>query len=188
MTVLMTGTVLLAITLSDVAPKVDVIPQLFSKDPMDFGQLVEVKNLNTQIKEKDLIDEMLVRFYIENRINYIPDLDELSYRYEGMGPISRLSAPNVYNEFLAQVGNYVESISEEAATRAADIIQVERTDNNFRVDFDVYLYDRGSISYGGRRRATVRIDHAPGYRGFAADFANPYGLVVVSYRETGVKK
>ena len=188
MIVLMTGTVLLVITLSDVAPKVNAIPQLFSKDPMNFGQLVEVTNFNTQVKEKALIDEMLVRFYIENRVNYIPDISELSYRYGEMGPIRRLSSPGVYGEFLAQIGNFAEGVSAESATRSADIIQVRRTDNNFTVDFDVYAFNKGIISFMGRRRATVRIDYSPAYRGFMSDFVNPYGLIVVSYRETGVKK
>ena len=94
----------------------------------------------------------------------------------------------MYDEFLAQVGNYTEVSKAENETRAADIIQVERTDNNFRVDFDVYLHTKGGVIYAGRRRATVRIDHTPAYQGLMSDFVNPYGLVVVSYRETGVKK
>ena len=186
--VLLTMAVLFVLTLSNMAPQLNVVPQLFLKDPMNFNQLAEVTNLKARIKEQKLIDEMLVRFYIENRVNYIPDMIELSYRYGDEGPVYRLSAPDVYSQFLKTVGNYTESDEENTATTVADILQVDRMDNTFTVDFDVYNYDKGIMSFGGRRRATVRISHAPAYRGFGADFVNPYGFVVVSYGETGLKK
>ena len=188
-TVLLTITVMLVMTLSNVAPRVDVIPQLFTRQQMNFNQLVEVTNMNAPVKEKELIDEMLVRFYIENRINFIPDKDELTYRYGIGGPIHRLSAPGVYGGFMAQVGNFEESLEGETGTRMADILGVSRDRNNtFTVDFDVYEYNKGSMTFGGRRRATVRISYSSAYRQFGRDFANPYGMVVISYRETGLKK
>lgn len=182
--------IMLVITISNTASRVKVLPQLFSPDIMKFGHFVETTNMNVPVKESKLIDEMFVRFYIENRNNYIPDLYELSYRYGGRGPVGRLSTPAVFNQFLAQIGNYAENLQQDGTpvTRAIDITRLTRQDNTFSVDFDVYQFDEHTISYIGSRRATVRIAHSPAYRNFSADFANPYGFVVVFYKESSLKK
>ena len=182
--------IILVITISNTASKVVVIPQLFSPDAMKFGHFVETTNMKVPVKEKKLIDEMFVRFYIENRNNYIPNLSELSYRYGGRGPIARLSAPAVFSQFLGQIGNYAENIQQDGSptTRAIDITSVTRQDNTFSVDFDVYQFDEHTISRLVSKRATVRIAHSPAYRNFSSDFANPYGFVVVFYKESLLKK
>lgn len=179
------------ITLSNTASRITVVPQLFSPDVMKFNHLVETTNMQIPVKEAKLIDEMLIRFYIENRNEYIPNLQEMSYRYGGNGPIARLSSPAVYNAFQAQIGNFAENMQDKTnvATKTIDITRLVRQDNVFTVDFDIYHFDGFRPSYGGTRRATVQIRrNVPQYRRFSTDFANPYGVVVVSYRETPLKK
>jgi type IV secretory pathway component VirB8 len=181
--------ILLVITISNTASRVRVLPQLFSPDIMRFNHFIETTNMQVPVKEKSLIEEMLVRFYVENRNNYIPNLYELSYRYGANGPVARLSSPAVFNAFQAQVGNFTENLEEKGSTtKTIDIFRLTRQDKVFTVDFDIYQFDGVKMSSGGSRRAILQIAETPLYRKFSTDFSNPYGLVVTSYRETPLKK
>ena len=189
--VLMVICLILVMTLSEMAPRVVVLPQLISKDTMRFDQFVEVTNLKAPVKERKLIDEMLIRFYVENRHFYIPDIAEMSYRYGRWGPVGRMSAPNVYGAFMKSKGNYLENIRNETATKMADITSVTRRDNTFTVDFDVYSLDHERRAFAGSRRATIEVGYNPRMSDrlkFAKDFANPYGLYIKIYEESGLKK
>ena len=186
--VLMTICLIMVLTLSNMAPRVTVLPQLFSQDTMRFGQFVEATNLGAQVKEKNLIEEMLLRFYVENRHFYIPDGHELVYRYGGGGPIARLSQPNIYLKWVAGKGNYLERLQESTETTTVDIVNFKKDDKTFTIDFDVYRFNNGQQMFGGRRRATIRVGYDPRRRSFGKDFANPYGLFVWHYDETALKK
>ena len=184
--ILVVVALLFVITLSRMAPRITVIPQLFPKDVMRFDQFSEATHIQAKSKDANLIDEMFVRFYIENRKNYIPDLWEMAYRYGRSGPVARLSLPAVYNSYRAGIGNFQEK--KEKASTVTDIVRLSRLDNTYTVDFDVYRYLGGQTSFSGRRRATLRISHMKRYRRYGKDFANPYGFVVTSYSESPLKK
>ena len=187
--VLLSVLILLVITVSNTVSRVHVVPQLFSPDIMHFNHFVETTNMQVPVKEKRLIEEMLIRFYVENRNNYIPNLRELIYRYGPTGPIARLSSPDVFNAFTEQVGNFTENLQEKGfTTKGVDIVRLTRQDKVFTVDFDIYQFDGARASFQGSMRATIQISESPAYRQFLGDFSNPYGLVVTSYRETPLKK
>ena len=188
--VLMTICILFVITLSNMAPQIRVIPQLFRPDTMSANQFVEATAINphVSVKESKLIDEMLIRFYIENRYFYVPDIKELRYRYGGRGPVARLSRPDVYAAFAKSKGNYLENVQNNPDTVTVDILNVRRRDNVFTVDFDIYRFTDGRQAFSGTKRATVKIGHNWGLRSFGADFVNPYGFFVMSYDETSLKK
>lgn len=182
--------ILFVITIANTASRVSVVPQLFMPDIMKFNHFMEVTNMQVPVKEKKLIEEMLVRFYVENRNEYIPNLYELSYRYGGNGPIARLSSPAVFGDFLAQIGNFTENLQEKGVTtNSIDITRLDRQDNTFTVDFDVYQFDGNRVILTESRRAVVKIVTGnPAYMRFSSDFSNPYGVFVDFYRETVLKK
>ena len=188
--ILMAICIVLVLTLYNMAPHIQVVPQLFRKDTMNANQFVEATAINPYVsnKESKLIDEMLIRFYVENRYFYVPDIAEVRYRYGRRGPVARLSAPGVYATFSKSKGNYLENIQNNLYTESVDIWRINRRDNVFYVDFDVYRFLDGRESLRGTKRATVKIDHNWGRRSFGKDFANPYGFYVVSYDETALKK
>lgn len=226
--VLLLVTIWLVTTLSDMAPKINALPQIFSQNAMSFNESVETTNLNSgwcslldgndsisaqnlkkklrlrceeddkayagmarPFEEMELVDEMLMRFFIENWNGYIPDLSEMSYRYGGQGPVARLSTPAVSGQFSKKTAGFAEKLKEDAqnmATRSVDILRVVRSDNTFTVDFDIINYDGKTKSFGGRWRAVARITHSPGYRQFGRDFINPYGFVITYYKEDPLKK
>ena len=226
--VLMFVTIWLTTTLSDMAPKLNVLPQVFSRDAMNFNEFVETTNLNSgwcslldgddsiqaqdlkralrlrcdedevrsvgmarPFEEMGLVDEMLMRFFIENWHNYVPDLKEMSYRYGRRGPVRRLASSAVARQYAQKTAGFAEKLKENehnTATKTVDIIKITRSGDTFTVDFDIINYDGKSKSSGGRWRATARMTHRPAYRQFGRDFINPYGFVVIYYKEDPLKK
>ena len=181
----------IVLTLSHMAPQVAVLPQLFSPDIMRFGQRVEATNLNAgeQLTDRKLIDEMLVRFFVENYHFYIPDRWELDYRYGPLGPIARLSTPAVYRKFMADKKDYRTNVENKRYTQMADITSVSRRDNVFTVDFDLYEMHDMKVSKAGSRRATLRVGFYRGRQLYLTDFVNPFGLTVEVYDESlNIKK
>ena len=190
---LITICLVLVMTLFNMSSEIRVMPQLFRRNTMNANQFMEATaiNKNVPLKESKLIDEMLIRFYIENRYFYVPDRDELTYRYGVDGPVWRLSSSNVYNSFIASKGNFIEDTQKNFDTTTVDIWQINRRDNVFYVDFDIYHITEGKQGFGGTKRATVKIAHdqSRGDRSLKYwDFVNPYGFYVVSYDETALKK
>ena len=189
--VLMFLMVWIVLTLSNMAPQVAVLPQLFSPDIMRFGQRIEATNLNAgqQLTDRKLIDEMLVRFFVENYHFYIPDRWELDYRYGPMGPVARLSTPKVYSGFMADKKDYRNDIENKTYTQMADITRVSRRDNVFTVDFDLYEMKGFKVQKVGSRRATLRVGFYKGRQLYLTDFINPFGLTVEVYDESqNIKK
>ena len=181
----------LVLTLSHMAPQVAVLPQLFSPDIMKFNQLLEATNLDAgeHLTDRRLIEEMLIRFFVENYHFYIPDKWELGYRYGPRGPIARLADPAIYRKFINSKEGFAENTENNLTTTMADITRVTRKDNVFTVDFDTYAMDDMQPRMTGSRRATIKVNYFKGRKQFKSDFVNPFGLTVVSYDETvNVKK
>ena len=188
---LMVVCIILVMTLSKMAPEVQVIPQLFRRDAMSANQFIEATAINpkVRVKESKLIDEMLVRFYVENRYLFVPDKSELFYRYGPFGPIARLSTPALYSQFIQSKGNYLEKAQNNTDTESIDIWDVRRRDNVFYVDFDIYNFSGGRPTFRGTKRATIKIGHNWNKRSLnRKDFVNPYGFYVMSYEESTLKK
>ena len=57
----------LILTLLQMAPKLKVIAQILSTAPMRSEQLLQTEPFSSDTGDKSLIDEALLRFYLENR-------------------------------------------------------------------------------------------------------------------------
>lgn len=175
--------------LYDNAPRIKVLPQIFNKEPMRFNQFVEATNLRARLADKELIDEMLLRFYVEKRHTKVPDFDYLEYAWGDSGPVARLSTGPVYRAFIGSKGDYLEDLKDNTNTTTVDIVEIKREDRNtFRIDFDIYGYTDGHVGRMGARRAMLKVDYYPNCMRYATDFANPFCMVVKNYDETGLKK
>ena len=186
--VVMAVNIFLALILVHFAPQIQVVAQLFSPNIMNFGQLTEATSFDGQVSDKRLIDEMLVRYYVRMRNDFIRDQYELSNRWGPSGPVARLSSLNVYQDFWAQKGEMEELAKKYPGTAATYITSVSRLDNIFTVDFDVYEWVNGGVARVSGRRAVIRVSDIPTRRSFATDMVNPYGLTVLQYTETEKKR
>lgn len=186
--ILMAINIFLALTLAHFAPEIRVVAQLFSPNIMNFSHLNEATSFEGQVSDKRLIDEMLVRYYIRMRHDFIRDEYELTNRWGPRGPIARLSAPDVYQAFFAKNGNLEETVKRYPGTASVHITDVSRLDNIFTVDFDIYEWANGGLARVQSRRAVIRFVDVPSRRSFAVDMVNPYGFTVTQYTETQKKR
>ncbi len=177
----------LILTLLQMTPKLQVIAQILTNSPMQSNQLLQTEPFSQRGGEKNLIDETLVRFYMDMRHSSFHDQTELEYRWGRGGAVARLSAPNVYEKFAAGRLDNLQSIANAQTTTSIDILSLTRLDNIFTIEFDVYTYNRGMIE-STRKIAIVTVGYNPSRKFYNTNYSNPFGMFVRSYEESVKKK
>ncbi len=176
----------LILTLIQMAPKLQVIAQILTTSPMQSNQLLQTEPFSYNAGDKKLIDETLIRYYMDARYTSFQDKDEMQRRWGGAGPVARLSTQDVYRKFAGDLKEKLTAVNNSNTTTNVDIISISRLDNIFTIEFDVYTYGRGNVR-SQRKVAVVTVGYNPGRRFFNASYSNPFGMFVKSYQES-VKK
>ena len=89
----------LILTLLQMAPKLQVVAQVLTSSPMTSVQLLQTEPFSQSTSDKKLIDETILRFYLDSRYNTFQDKDEMNYRWGSRGPVAFFSSPAVYRAF-----------------------------------------------------------------------------------------
>ncbi len=176
----------LILTLLQMAPKLQVVAQVLTSSPMTSVQLLQTEPFSQSTSDKKLIDETILRFYLDSRYNTFQDKDEMNYRWGSRGPVAFFSSPSVYRTFAAGLKDKITAIASNKSSTSIDIISVSRIDNIYTVEFDVYTYIRGQVSKK-RRIAVVEVAYNPARRSFNAIHSNPFGMYIQKFTET-IKK
>ncbi len=185
--VIMGVNLFIILTLLQMAPKLQVIGQILTTSPMESNQLLQTEPFSQRGGEKNLIDETLVRFYMDARYTTFRDKNEMEYRWGRGGPIARLSSSDVYQKFSAGRMENISAVANSHAITSIDILSLTRLDNIFTIEFDVYTYNRGAISTT-RKVAIVTVGYHPSRKFYNTSYSNPFGLFVRSYEESVKKK
>ncbi len=185
--ILMGINLFLILTLLQMTPELKVIAQILTTSPMQSNQLLQTEPFSRRGGEKNLIDETLVRFYMDSRYSTFHDKREMEYRWGRGGPVARLSSPDVYDKFRGGLPEDMSSVANAHSTTSIDILSLTRLDNIFTIEFDVYTYNRGTIS-SKRKVAIVTVGYHPSRKFFNTNYSNPFGLFVRSYEESAKKK
>lgn len=173
------------LTLMQMAPKLTIIAQVLTS-PMNSSQFIQAEPFSADISDKNLIEEMLIRSYITNRYFIVPDEEEMKFRWSGFGVVGQMSTPNVYEAFYKSLGELPENVRTLEFTQNADIRRVERHNDTWTVEFDVYRL-MGGVATKQTKVAVLESARAPQMGWYRTDFSNPYGFFIYSYNE-GVKK
>ena len=176
----------LILTLMQMAPRLKVMAQILTTSPMQSNQLLQTEPFSYNAGDKKLIDETLIRFYMDSRYTTFQDKEEMQNRWGGRGPVARLSTQDVYKSFAGNLKEKLTEINNRNTTTSIDIISISRIDNIFTIEFDIYTYGRGAVR-SQRKVAVVTIGYNPGRQFFNAKYSNPFGMFVKSYKES-VKK
>lgn len=176
----------LILTLLQMAPKLQVIAQILTTSPMHSTQLLQTEPFSQNTSDKKLIDETLLRYYLENRYSSFADKVEMGYRWGGAGPVAFFSAPDIYRKFAQNLKEKISAIHASKTTTSIDILSISRLDNIFTVEFDIYKYNRGQIQKK-RRVAVIEIAYSARRRSFNRLHSNPYGMYIKSFTEKAKK-
>ncbi len=194
---------IIVLTLMQMAPKLKIIAQVLPSSETTInssnhiqvdtlpikGLLGSTSDINKQ--NRSLIDEMLVRYYIDARLTAFADEWEMNARWAPRGVINRLSAPGVYRAFYSkELREKIKGIKNEKATQSVDIVSISALGNTYTVEVDIYIHnpfephERPRVQ---RRVINMQIAHRPHIHHYNNIESNPYGFYVVQYNEK-VKK
>ena len=178
--------VFLALTALQTARSAQVVAQFFTATKEAKGILVEFSQLNSitpmETIDRKLLDEMMVRYYLEMRYTQIPDQQEMAYRWGIGGPVHILSGPLVYNEFSKDLKKKIESLPDVVKT--IQIQKVTHTGAGFDIDFLIFdNYSDGRPSTYSGRNVMVDFTYSKSRRRYQGNYTNPYGIVFTRFSE-----
>ncbi len=171
----------LVLTLQQTAPQLQVLAQIVPQDTVTSKQLSVLEPFDAEMMEQGKIEEMLVRFYLNNRYQFIPDVTEMTRQWNSV--LRSLSTASVFNEFDPPAD--LEKLDKATFTTSAFVRSLNRIDNTWTAEVEVYtrnmengmvtlkIYDVVLETISDKSLAFV-----------SRDFLNPFGLRVIAYRET----
>ncbi len=178
------------LTLMQMAPQLKIIAQVLTT-PMNSTQFIQtdplsddIRNQNfTKLTDKNLIEEMFVRYYLTQRYMIVNDEADMLQHWSAGGPVAILSTPDVYYKFYTGLGELPEKIRELPYTQNIDILSISRLNNTWTVEFDIYRLN-GTIVTKKTQVARLTTAEAPYLRFFRTTSANLYGFVVVEFEDS----
>ena len=177
--------VLLALTAVQVGGDLKVVAQFFSTTK-ESPILRKFSQLNTlspiEMGDRRLIDEMLMRHYLEMRYEQMPDVREMRYRWGIPGPVYILSSFKVYNDFAKGLEKKLNDLPDVVVT--VQIKDVKRHDNVFVVNFSVLENLPNGQVHRKEKNAVLEFRYARGRPRWDPKLINPYGLIFVRFEET----
>ena len=130
----------------------------------------------------DLLEQMIVRYYVEMRYTIIPDAVEMVRRWGIRGPIRLLSSNQLYQTFIAKEA-HLDRIKENKVkiTQTVDIKEVRKMRAGaYRVSFDVYIKSGSVMRRKGPIIVSLVYRYSNKYRFFSSDFSNPLGMYFIA--------
>lgn len=182
---------LLSLTAWQMSKKLHVVAQFFptTKNSATLGEFSQLNTLSpldiSGEKDREQIEEMLARYYLEMRYTQIPDGYEMAHRWGIGGPVFLLSTPSLYNKFAKNLESRLDSLPE--IVRTIDIEDVKHKGGLFEIRF--YVYENLSTGQvrGQYKMALLKYDYVPVRRIRSPYFSNPYGLVFTNIEENVIQ-
>ena len=180
----------LSLTVLQAQQALHVVSFVVPEEIREFKQFAEVLSFddvrgNTELR--DLLEEMMVRYYIEMRYTMLADFSEMQRRWGSGGAVWRLSSPKVFRGFAINEEKLQDLCVEKKVTQTVRITSVKK---EVRGVYSV-LFNLTRIVSGKQTEKKMKVSlgytYANGYRIFRSDFVNPYGLVFVGFDATEVK-
>ena len=171
------------VTLFQAVLQIHVVAQVVHQNTLFLSDLAQMTPLAVTNRLK--IDEMLVRYYLEMRYSVIRDKMEMARRWAAGGIIDYLSSPAAYKAFAPSQAE-VESKISNTPSRVIDITRLERHDDYYSVDFD--LYELGNNRWNKRSRTVVlQFAYARVRAALSPAIGNPNGFIITRVSESEKK-
>ena len=189
---------IIVLTLVQMAPKLKIVAQVLpsSETAINTSSHIQVDTLpvkgllgstsDINKTNRALIDEMLIRYYIDARLSVFADENEMAFRWNPGGTIHRLSAPKVYKEFSKNLKEKLKGIKHLIATTSVHIVSISSLGNTYTVEVDVYVYnpfEPNEKPKVQRRVITMQIGHRNNVHRYNKFESNPFGFYVAVYKE-----
>ena len=172
----------LSLTVYQAASELHVVGLPLRRDARFLNDLVEL----TPFDETEpgalgvLLEEMLVRYYLEMRYSVISDKQEMLRRWGTGGIVHRLSPGSVFAAFSVSDDDLAK-LMEKKQTQSVDIRSISKPQRGlYVVEFDLYTLN-GEHFVKRTYNASLRYIHVPSYKWFSSEMSNPFGMVFVGF-------
>lgn len=189
---------IIVLALVQMAPKLKMIAQVLpsSETAINTSSHIQVDTLpvrgllgstsDINKSNRALVDEMLVRYYIDARLSLFADEGEMASRWNPGGTIHRLSAPSVYKEFSKGLKEKLKSVKHLRTTTSVYIASLSALGNTYTAEVDVYIhnpFEPNEKPKVQRRVVTIQVAHRNNFYRYNKVESNPYGFYVAVYKE-----
>lgn len=189
---------IIVLTLVQMAPKLKMIAQVLpsSETTINTSSHIQVdtlpvkgllgSNSNINKSNRALIDEMLIRYYLDVRLSSFGDEEELKARWLAGGAVHRLSSPAVYNKFAKDIKEKIKELKNERITRSVHVAAISTLGNTYTAEVDIYThnpFEPNEKPKVQRRVITMQIGHRNNIHRYNKFESNPYGFYVSVYNE-----
>ena len=147
----------------------------------DFTQFVPLNAMSP-----NLIDEMLVRYYLDMRYSLLPDKLEMERRWGEKGVVAYLSTASAYRDFQ-EPALYLKTV-EDMRPRVVDIVSISRQGNYYDVAMDLYEYEGSRGWKKQTKNLWVYFTYVPARAYLGKSFSNPKGFVVTYVSDSPTAK
>lgn len=178
--------VFFVLTLLQMSPRLQVIANVMTPNSMNSLQLIQAEPFNADISDRNLIEQMLVRYYLIERFTIFKDEREMNFKWSPGGALSQLSTPRVHQEYLKSLGELPKKLKELNYTQNIDIRTMSLHNDKWTVEFDIY---RLGTSFESKltRVAVLQVRDIPARRFFRSNISNPYGFTIINYTDAEKK-
>ncbi len=147
-------------------------------------QIIDIKPI-TNLPDRDLITESLIRQYVTQRNTMTSDLEDMSTRWGPEGPVKWMSSDIVYADFISKTGSdALEQIRTKGLTREIDIFSVNKLSKDvWQAEIETRdMVPEASAPTVSRWTILLRVDYFLNSRvKYSLRLKNPLGFTVREY-------
>ncbi|MBE6446578.1 MAG: hypothetical protein E7021_04165 [Alphaproteobacteria bacterium] len=174
-----------------------VLPQFLSSRLMDSKQLITTSPFDKgfvfydQDYDRLMIEEMLIRYYLEMRYTFFPNSAEMMRRWGWNSPMAYLSRSDIHREVVGKdLEQKIRDMGENI--RTVNITKIEKdlkNDYARYIQMEIYiLRPDGFLEKVQKYDVRVVFDYNNRYKVFTPNFNNPYGLYFTYIKSTLVEE
>lgn len=173
----------LAFSLLKTVPELKLLAHVFVPETRTSDDIVRTWPIESQNRYTKEMEELFVRQYIEARLTYYPDYQEMSYLWGVYGPVWFLSSSQVFQQFYMSPKQLQEYIKQHKETRSVEIQSIHRIDNIWTLEVIVSELD-GEQLFHQTWIVNLTLGYNSSRKSFHSLLLNPQGLVVLRYKQT----
>lgn len=174
-----------------------VLPQFLSSRLMDSKQLITTSPFDKgfvfydQDYDRLMIEEMLIRYYLEMRYTFFPNSAEMMRRWGWNSPMAYLSSSGVHRELVGQdLEQKIRDMGE--SIRTVNITKFEKDSKNDyarNIQMEIYiLRPDGFLENVQKYNVRLVFNYNNKYKLFTPNFNNPYGMYFTYVKATLVEE
>jgi len=179
----------LSLTVLQAQQALHVLSFVVPRDIGEFKQYAEVMTFDELQKNsglRDLLEEMMVRYYIEMRYTVLADQVEMARRWGSGGLVAQLSSPKLFSSFGFNIEK-LKDLADKRVTQTVNVLSVVKTTTGtYTVTFDLirHVLDARTET---RMSVVLGYTYSRWYKRFQQNFVNPFGMVFIGLDQSVVK-